>query len=94
MSRASGGGHVAEDLFGDRDSDDEDPTAAPLLESRRLVTAAMDVQQLSSDLQDVQEVVTSVDVMEVVHQESGGEEGEVEDLADTNKSSYKRQRDE
>ena len=92
---ATGGGHVAEDLFGDRDSDDEDPTAAPLLESRRLVTAAAaDDQRQPSDLRNALEAVSGGEVMEVVQQESVGGEGGVEGLTGIAKASYKRHRDE
>ena len=94
----TGGGHVAEDLFGDRDSDDEDPsaTAAPLLESRKLATSSstVDVQQESSDLQNVPEILNGADVMDVVEQGPLGEDRGLEDLTDFNKASYKRQRDE
>ena len=93
---ATGGGHVAEDLFGDRDSDDEDPTVVPLLESRRLVTssAGLDVDQQHSDLKIAPEVAYSAEVMEIVEREAAVEERDAEDPSDINKASYKRQRDE
>ena len=54
----------------------------------------MDIQQESSDLQNVPEIVNGADVMEVVQQEPLGEERGLEDINDSNKASYKRQRDE
>ena len=54
----------------------------------------MDVQQESSDLQNVPEILNVADVMDVVEQGALGEDRGLEDLTDFNKASYKRQRDE